>query len=106
MAKLSARGRHCEHAFIKETHYPPPYHSGEYSADFRTEITPANEIEWRITKIRIMSDGHVLRWEKWKHFKHTEPFVANWKDNGKIKSPEHEAEFIAKLLGKLNYTRE
>lgn len=78
MAKLSARGRHVVAAVIKEWKNPntPRFAEGSESYDV--------EIEWRITKRRLMSDGHVLVWEKWKHFRHDKPFVTNWKDLGKF----------------------
>ena len=80
MAKLSARGRHVVAAVIKEWKNPS---TPRYSVDNEPYCT---ELEWRITKRRLMSDGHILEWEKWKHFRHDKPFVTNWKDLGSFLS--------------------
>lgn len=78
MAKLSARGRTCVAAVIKEWKNPnePRYSTGDESYSV--------EQEWSLRKKRLMSDGHILAWEKWKHFKHDKPFVTGWKDLGKF----------------------
>ena len=79
MSKLSARGRTCIAAVIKEWKNPG---IPRYATDTESFTV---EQEWRITKKRLMSDGHILEWEKWKHFRHEKPFVTNWRDLGCFK---------------------
>ena len=73
MAKLSARGRHCLAAVIKRWDNPTTPREATIDTDFSVEY------EWQITKRRFMSDGTVLQWCKWKHYRHTEPFTTGWK---------------------------
>lgn len=77
MAKLSARGRHCVVAVIREWKNPAPCRRAEHGEDYNLEV------EWRIEKRRLMSDGKVLINEKWKHFQHEKPFEKGWKLSGR-----------------------
>lgn len=91
MAKLSARGRYVVAAVIKEWKNPNEPH---YATGMETYYV---EQEWQITKRRLMSDGHVLVWEKWKHFKHEKPFIKNWTDLGKFPDLDPDAWLQIKL---------
>ena len=73
MAKLSARGRYALASVIKEWRNPNTPRTATIDTDFRVEY------EYEITKRRFMSDGTVLEWVKWKHFRHDKPFISGWK---------------------------
>jgi hypothetical protein len=91
MAKLSARGRTTLAAVIKEWKNPQLPRLSQEGDSYMVEY------EWQTVKRRFMSDGNVLEWVKWKHHKHAEPFIQNWKLMRKYPTTEKDNWLAVKL---------
>ena len=86
MAKLSAYGRH------------------ELMRLERTKTDTDLDTEWETKTIAIMSDLTVLSKIKWKHPRHSKPFLKNWSKTGKLKD-NNATDIYVKWLIEKGYTK-